>query len=131
MAAPAHSFTLAEAQALLPRVRAFLEQAQAARKAILAVEPELWPALSAAAGNGHAPPAGRAIRHYEELRRAVRALGTLGVLLKDLDTGLVDFPSRRDGREVLLCWKMGEAEIGFWHELDAGFAGRRPLGGPA
>ena len=54
-------------------------------------------------------------------------LRELEVVLRDLDRGLVDFPSLRDGREVYLCWQEGEDEIGFWHEPDAGFGGRRPL----
>jgi hypothetical protein len=49
------------------------------------------------------------------------------IVLRDLDRGLVDFPSLRDGREVYLCWEEGEPEIAFWHEPDTGFGGRRPL----
>jgi len=49
------------------------------------------------------------------------------IVLRDLDRGLVDFPSLRDGEEVLLCWRLGEEEIGFWHSLHEGFSGRRPL----
>ena len=54
-------------------------------------------------------------------------LRELEVVLRDLDRGLLDFPSLRDGREVYLCWQEGEDGIGFWHEPDAGFGGRRPL----
>jgi hypothetical protein len=62
-----------------------------------------------------------------ELSACVQELTGLGVQVKDLDTGLVDFPSLRDGEEVLLCWQLGEDEIGWWHTLEGGFAGRRPL----
>ena len=55
------------------------------------------------------------------------AVQDLGLLVKDLDAGLVDFPSVRDGEEVLLCWRLGEDEVAFWHGYDDGFAGRRPL----
>jgi len=51
----------------------------------------------------------------------------LGVVVKDLDTGLVDFPSVREGRDVLLCWRLGEDEVAFWHGYDDGFAGRQPI----
>jgi hypothetical protein len=51
----------------------------------------------------------------------------MGCILKDINTGLVDFPTVRKGREVFLCWQHGEPEIAFWHDVDAGFAGRQPL----
>jgi hypothetical protein len=62
-----------------------------------------------------------------ELSACIEELTELGVQVKDLDTGLVDFPSFRDGDEVLLCWQLGEDEIAWWHTLDGGFAGRQPL----
>ena len=61
------------------------------------------------------------------IKRCVEELAALGVQVKDLDTGLVDFPSWRDGEEVLLCWRLGEDEVAWWHTLDGGFAGRQPL----
>jgi hypothetical protein len=57
----------------------------------------------------------------------VQTITDAGVQVKDLDTGLLDFPSRREGEEVLLCWRVGEDEIRFWHGLEEGFAGRKPL----
>jgi hypothetical protein len=62
-----------------------------------------------------------------EVDRFVRELTSLGVQLKDYETGLVDFPAERDGRPVYLCWRLGEPSVQFWHEIDAGFVGRRPL----
>ena len=62
-----------------------------------------------------------------EVSTCVEELTGLGVQVKDLDSGLVDFPALRDGEEVLLCWQLGEDEIGWWHTLDGGFAGRQPL----
>jgi hypothetical protein len=58
---------------------------------------------------------------------AIEELQELGVLVKDLDRGLVDFPCVHRGRELLLCWQLGEDEVGYWHGLEDGFAGRRPL----
>ena len=63
----------------------------------------------------------------EQMESLVQELGQLGILLKDFDSGLIDFPCWRDGHEVYLCWKLGEPEVAHWHELDAGFAGRQKL----
>jgi hypothetical protein len=61
------------------------------------------------------------------MRSALAELQEQEIVLRDLDRGLVDFPALRDGREVYLCWIEGEDEIGFWHDLDAGYGGRQPL----
>ena len=66
-------------------------------------------------------------REAEAVAGAVEELQALGVLVKDLDRGLVDFPALRDGEEVLLCWQVGEGEVAYWHGLEEGFAGRKPL----
>lgn len=62
-----------------------------------------------------------------EIDSFVRELESLGIELKGFDSGLVDFPGEKDGRPIYLCWRLGEDAVAFWHELDAGFAGRRPL----
>ena len=64
---------------------------------------------------------------FLELQRGVATLDEREIVLRDLDRGLVDFPSMRDGREVYLCWVDGEHDIGYWHDLDAGYSGRQPL----
>jgi hypothetical protein len=66
-------------------------------------------------------------RGQERMDEYVRELGQLGVELKDYFTGLIDFPSLRNGRPIYLCWRLGEAEVAHWHELEAGFAGRQKL----
>jgi len=66
-------------------------------------------------------------REAEAVAAAVEELNRLGVLVKDLDRGLVDFPALRQGEEVLLCWQVGEDEVAFWHGVEEGFAGRKPL----
>ena len=66
-------------------------------------------------------------RPLVELSRAVGELEAVDIVLRDVDRGLIDFPSIRDGEEVYLCWLVDEDEIGFWHRTDAGFAGRQPL----
>lgn len=66
-------------------------------------------------------------RESQAVTQAAERLERLGVLVKDLDTGLVDFPALHKGEEVLLCWQVGEDEVGHWHGVDEGFAGRKPL----
>ena len=66
-------------------------------------------------------------RESQAVTQAAERLERLGVLVKDLDTGLVDFPALNKGEEVLLCWQVGEDEVGHWHGVDEGFAGRKPL----
>jgi hypothetical protein len=61
------------------------------------------------------------------IARSVARIHELGALVKDLDQGLVDFPARRQGEDVLLCWRVGEDEVGYWHGLEEGFSGRKPL----
>lgn len=66
-------------------------------------------------------------RGKERMRELEQELAELGVVLKDFVTGLIDFPCRMDGRDVYLCWRLGEPDVAYWHELDAGFAGRQKL----
>lgn len=63
----------------------------------------------------------------EALDACVARLDEIGVVVKDADTGLVDFPSKREGEPVLLCWRVGEDDVAYWHDLVEGFAGRRPI----
>ena len=66
-------------------------------------------------------------RESQAVARVVEGLQRLGLLVKDLDRGLVDFPALHNGEEVLLCWQVGEDEVAYWHGVDEGFAGRKPL----
>ena len=79
------------------------------------------------AGNGGGSPGRQVGEAFVELQGAMGEFGRREIVLRDLDRGLVDFPALRDGREVYLCWVDGEADISFWHELDAGYAGRQEL----
>jgi len=120
-------FTLNEAQALLPQVRQLLRALLEAREKIVEAQPELWPVLEKAVGNGGGKKAGEMLRYFEVIQRNAQAIQELGIEIKDINTGLIDFPSDRDGRVVYLCWRYGEGDIAYWHELDSGFAGRQPL----
>jgi hypothetical protein len=119
-------YSLDEASALLPRVAELLAKMRRARDRL--GDAEARAALQdAGTSNGGGQPAKTVSEGFLELRESMLELRERGIVLRDLDRGLVDFPARRDGREVYLCWEEGEAEIGFWHEPDAGFGGRRPL----
>ena len=120
-------FTLAEADALLPRLTVLLDQLRAARDAIRAARADLLPVLEAAVGNGGSYKAGALLPEFQRMEIAYLAIQEIGCELKDIDSGLLDFPALREGREVYLCWRYGEDHIRFWHDLDAGFAGRQPL----
>ncbi len=125
---PAKFFTLDEANAALPRLNELLQQLMQARRAIIDARPELWPVLKKSLGNGGSKKAGELLAEFERVQAAHKAIEEMGVLLKDADVGLVDFLHRRsDGREVYLCWRYGEPKVAYWHELHAGFAGRKRL----
>jgi hypothetical protein len=122
----ARHYTLEEASELLPRVVALIERMRVARSRL--GDREAREALSEAGPtNGGGSPGRTVSEGFLELRDSMMELRELEVVLRDLDRGLLDFPSLRDGREVYLCWQEGEDAIGFWHEPDAGFGGRRPL----
>jgi hypothetical protein len=130
----AHYFTPEEANALLPEVRPVAERLVAHRRAMAVMAARRARYVQRIAGNGgdFDPQEQRTLEEeFEREGAAVAAcvaqLEELGVLVKDLDRGLVDFPALRNGEEVLLCWEVGEDEIAFWHGVDEGFAGRKPL----
>ncbi len=120
------TFTLEEANALVPQLEKLLDDMTNVRAQIVAMGETREPMLPKAGGNG----GGKASGKYLLLQHFNACLSTLqewGCELKDLDQGLVDFPSYRDGHLVYLCWKRGEARVEYWHEIEAGFAGRQPL----
>jgi hypothetical protein len=122
-----HYFTLQEANETLLFIRPLMDEVQQIRKKILEKQPEAWPALEKSVGNGGNRALSDLIHDFEKLEDLVhRILGT-EVLIKDINIGLLDFPALKDGREVYLCWQYGEGEIAFWHEVEAGFAGRQPI----
>ena len=127
-------FTREEATALLEEVRPVAEALVAHRRALTVAAARRAMITARISGNGgdFDPQEPRELdeqleREAEAVKRAVEQLQRLGVLVKDLDRGLVDFPTLRDGEEVLLCWRVGEEEIAHWHGVDEGFAGRKPL----
>ena len=122
-------FTVQEANALLPEVRIIAGKIQRAHRKLSHFRDDAKKAAEAAEQGGGGMPNGVAYAAVlTELTTQMTELEALGVQLKDFERGLVDFPSLRDGRVVLLCWQLGEGdELEWWHDVDAGFAGRTPL----
>jgi len=129
------TFTLGEAQTLLPVVEALLRRAQAAgvRAGELAQEMQQLSQRIFLAGGMHVDVAVAARRRAEhdkavqDAKDTLAEIDSIGVQVKDLEQGLLDFPSVIDGKQVLLCWKLGEPAITHWHTEEEGFAGRKPL----
>jgi hypothetical protein len=120
-------YTVEEANAKLPEVRELVESIQAARDEILATYPAALPVLQQVSLNSGGKVANPYTIAIWKLNARVRRLIAMGVQLKDLDRGLVDFPAWREDQEVLLCWHLGEDEVTHWHDLESGFAGRQAL----
>jgi len=127
-------FTPDEANAALAEVRPLVERMVEARRAHAAALERQEELEGHIRGNGGGiPPATLAEaaatvdREARALSKLVEEIGEHGAQVKDLDEGLIDFPALRRGETVLLCWKLGEDEIRYWHGLEDGFAGRRPL----
>jgi hypothetical protein len=120
-------FTLMEANEALVTIRPLMDEVQAIRQKIITTQPEAWSAIERSVGNGGSRALSKIVQDFERLDAFVHQILDTGALIKDVNTGLLDFPALRNGREVYLCWQYGEDDIAFWHEVDAGFAGRQPI----
>lgn len=119
-------FTREEASALLPRLREMLLQLRSSKDEL--TDTEAHEALSETApGNGGGEEGKQVGVAFLEVRRLLGAIEESGIVLRDIDRGLVDFPAVIDGREVYLCWELGEDDVAYWHDLDSGYRGREPL----
>ena len=119
-------YSVEQANAAIGWVRERLERMRAAREQL--GDEEARAALSEAAPtNGGGAPGTVVSEAFVELREALLELHEMDVVLRDLERGLLDFPALRDGREVYLCLEDGEDEIGYWHDIEAGYGGRQPL----
>jgi hypothetical protein len=119
-------FTVEEANAVIERVGPMLEALRDAKTELL--DDEAREALGEAApGDGGGDPGRQVGEAFLEVRRILVELTEAGIVVRDVDRGLIDFPSLRDGREVYLCWQLGEERVGWWHDLESGFGGRQPL----
>jgi hypothetical protein len=122
-------FTIEEANELLPLVRRILGGVRSNYAAISSLQQEAkLAAAGAERGGGGMAEGARYIMLLNRLAARSQELDTLGVQIKDYARGLIDFPSMKEGRVVLLCWQWGEGDkVTWWHDVDAGFAGRQPL----
>jgi len=127
-------FTLAEAETLLPRVRELMSEARMF-KLRLEKKVAAWEEMLVGSGGkrAHAAPADEAMMkgHVQflmsEINDRMGQISQCGAIPKDLDAGLVDFPTQINGQEAYLCWRIGEPQIDHWHDVDEGYGGRKPL----
>jgi len=127
-------FTLEEAREVLQAVRALAERMVGHREALAGAQKRYAELLGHIGGNGGGLQPVEFARAQERVEqeaagvaRCVEGIHELGGMVKDLDQGLVDFLSKREEEDVLLCWRVGEEEIEYWHGLDEGFTGRKPI----
>ncbi len=127
-------FTVEEANELIPRLTALLQRLRELRTEGEELQAQLVAEEAKVQGNGHDLPEAHLAEVHRRLGRLmdaaaaiVREIHGFGCELKDIDMGLVDFPALREGRRVYLCWRLGEPRLMYWHDIDAGFAGRQPL----
>jgi hypothetical protein len=131
---PERRFTRAEAEAAVAQLRPLVARMVERHRELRALqERERGLLMRIASNGGDLTPSdvtelrAELERVADDLRRGVEEIEATGAVVKDLATGLVDFPSERNGETVYLCWQLGEASIAFWHRVDEGFAGRQPL----
>jgi hypothetical protein len=124
-------YSVAEANALLPEITDLLLNLQQQVTALAKIEAEIKEHRKLVQTNGHGAAGDQLSAQAHKLQRELRAnlerLHDLDIELKDLQTGLIDFYHEREGRRVYLCWRLGEPEVLYWHDLDTGFAGRQLL----
>lgn len=122
-------FTLPEANETLQTIRPLMEEILSIRRKIIEHQPEIWSVVEHSAGNGGNQTLSKMLKDFDRFDLVVHQILEMGAEIKDINTGLLDFRALKDGREVYLCWHYGEDDIQFWHELDAGFAGRQSIDG--
>ncbi|HEX5414711.1 MAG TPA: DUF2203 domain-containing protein [Chloroflexota bacterium] len=128
-----HAFSLDEANALIPDLERRFEELQALQQRAEELEASIENLVERDRSNGRnhgeeiAQLEGEIERVVTRTNQIIDEISDLGCEIKDIEQGLVDFPSEREGRLVYLCWKLGEDRIRFWHELTSGYAGRQPL----
>ena len=120
-------FSIGEANSLLPQIEEMFLEIRKERKLLAKVESEVKSAGDHAKQDGGTVYGPRYIRAMEYITRNIEKIHEMGVLVKDLEKGLCDFPYLLDGQMVYLCWKLGEPEIQWWHETHTGYSDRKPL----
>ena len=119
-------FTLDEANALLPELRDLLRGIQSVRTHLVVDLERAAPVLQLSRSNGGGQETSGYLTRIHELNDQLGRLAELGIQLKDIDRGLIDFPAWRGEQEVFLCWHLDEDDVRYWHDLESGYAGRQP-----
>ncbi len=117
-------YTVDEANALLPRLGDVLERLREAQRVMAARHDEV---MESTTHNGGGGPGKEFLEASQEAGKLGAEIQGLGIVVRDPESGLIDFPSERDGEEIYLCWRLGEEAVAWWHPTDTGFAGRQPL----
>lgn len=120
-------FSVEQANQLLEVIRPLVAELIDAASELLTFHPQLEGMLEKAVNNGGIHEPGPALESSSRVQDLATQILSYDVLIKDIQNGLIDFPSRRDGRVVLLCWRFGEPEVAYWHEIETGYAGRQPV----
>ncbi|HSF80824.1 MAG TPA: DUF2203 domain-containing protein [Anaerolineales bacterium] len=120
-------FTLEQANLTLEIIRPLVREALEIRHKLLELQPELAPVLQNLLGNGGNWAGSQAALEFGQLQAIIGQINATGAVLKDINSGLVDFLARREGRDVYLCWRYDEGQVSHWHDLDTGFAGRQAI----
>jgi hypothetical protein len=123
-------FTRSEANGMLPRLRPILEELREQWGRIKTLNPEIQKTREKAMFDAHSPHGVEYVESVSHMLLLMGQIRDMGVLVKDMDRGLCDFPYMKEDRVVYLCWHLGEESVRYWHEIETGFAGREPLEDP-
>ena len=120
-------YTPKEANETLIVIRPMIDEMMQIGDKLRAHQPELWGMVQKSAGNGGHPELSKLLTDFDRLDGLMHKIQDMGIQIKDLISGLIDFPAMYEGREVYLCWKFGEGDVEYWHEIESGFAGRQRI----
>ncbi len=124
---PGRLFSLLEANQLIPQLQLHLSTVREGKTVLMRTREEVRKASANACYGGGTPVGVSYVKSLQDISANLHAVHELGVVVKDIDLGLCDFPHIRNGRVVYLCWKLGEKEIHWWHEVTSGYNDRCPI----
>lgn len=124
---PARYFTVQEANELLPKLEPLVGELLERRARVVTKRKQLGDALDDLQSDVGGPVPSQMVQDFMVIERLIHRIQSYGCILKDMSSGLLDFLSQHEGREVYLCWRYGEPRVAYYHELHTGFSGRRPV----